>query len=145
MRFFVDTTIFCQALPRTLFCCCKSKLKSAKDLIVSYRLMYVRNASGLVRDGARLLHILVILFIVIWISHRNIAGILILYSSKGLRSQGFIILSRNICTKANTTVLTHKFQTFFFINGFLYGLAMTACYLIALKTRYKQSLIISKT
>ena len=124
---------------------CIYKPESAKGLVVNCRLTYVRNASGLVRDGARLLHTLVILFIVIWISHRNIAGILILYSSKELRSQGFIILSRNICTKANTTVLTYKFQTVFFINGFLYGLAMTFCYFIALKTRYKQSLIIGKT
>ena len=104
--------------------------------------MYVRNASGLVRDRARLLHILVILFIVIWISHRNILGILILFSSKGLRSQGYIILSRNICTKANTTVLTDKFQMsmVFFINGCIYGLVMTYCYFIALKNRYKQNI-----
>ena len=83
--------------------------------------MYVRNASGLVRDGARLLHILMILSIVIWISNRNIIGILILYSSKGLRNHGYIMLSRNICTKANTTVLSDKFHisTVFFTNGFI--------------------------
>ena len=94
----------------------------------------MRNASGLVRDGARLLHLLVILFIVIWVSRRTIIGILILYSSKGLRRQGFIILSRNICMKANTTVLTDNFQILNHINGFLYGLVLTYCYVIAVNT-----------
>ena len=41
---------------------------------------------------------------------------------------------RNICMKANTTDLTDKFQILTHTNGFLYGLAMTYCYVMAVKT-----------
>ena len=99
--------------------------------------MYVRNASGLVRDGAKLLHILVILFLVIYLSNRNIINVVIIqHSSKGYGSLD--IMSRNICMKATTTVLTEKFIISAYVNGFLYDLGLTFCYLIALKSRYKQ-------
>ena len=99
--------------------------------------MYVRNASGLVRDGAKLLHILVILFLVIYLSNRNIINVVIIqHSSKGYGSLD--IMSRNICMKATTTVITEKFIISAYVNGFLYDLGLTFCYFIALKSRYKQ-------
>ena len=99
---------------------------------VSLRLMYVRNASGLVMDGAKLLHILVILFLVIYFSNRNIFQIIIRNSSKGSN------YTRNICMKTTTPVLPAKFLISAYIHGFLYDLVLTFCYLIALKERYKQ-------
>ena len=101
--------------------------------------MYVRNASGLVRDGAKLLHILLILFIVIWNSNRIIVTILILHSTKGYRRHGYVMISRNICMKANTTALTDEFQILTHTNGFLFEVVMTYCYFLAVKTGYDQN------
>ena len=103
--------------------------------------MYVRNASGLVRDGAKLLHILLILFIVIWNSNRIIVHNLILHSSKGYRRHGYLMISRNICMKANTTALTDEFQISTHTNGFLYEVVMTYCYFLAVKTGYDRNLM----
>ena len=97
------------------------------------RLMYVRNASGLVRDGAKLLHILVILFLVIYFSNRNIMQIIIRNSSKGNGSKEHY--ARNICMKAATPVLSDKFLISAYVNGFLYDLVLTLCYFMALKAR----------
>ncbi len=95
--------------------------------------MYVRNASGLVRDRAKLLHILVILFLVIYFSNRNIIKIIRLHSSKDNGSMEYY--TRFICMKARTPVLTNKFLMSAYINGFLYDLVLTFSYFIALKTR----------
>ena len=102
-------------------------------VIYNWRLIYVRNAPGLVRDRAKLLHILVILFLVIYISNRNILQIIIQYSSKGNGSKEHY--TRNICMKAATPVLSDKFLLTLYVNGFLHDLVMTLCYFIALKTR----------
>ena len=100
------------------------------------RMMYVRNASGLVRDRARLLHIILILFIVVWMSNRNFIGII----AHRVRNKGHLILSKNICMRTNTTVEANKFQIPvstipFSINGFIYDVVLTSSYFIALKNR----------
>ena len=95
------------------------------------RMMYVRNASGLIRDRARLLHIILILFIVVWISNRNFMGII----AHSVRYKGHVILSKNICMKTNTTVETDKFNIPVSINGFIYDVVLTSSYFIALKNR----------
>ena len=102
--------------------------------------MYVRNASGLVIDGAKLLHILVILFLVIYFSNRNIFQIIIRNSSKFPLSSNY---TRNICMK-RMAVLPTKFLISAYINGFLYDFVLTFCYLIALKERYEQILAAKK-
>ena len=91
-------------------------------------------------DKARLLHVLVILFIVIWISNRNISRIIIQYSSKGYRRNGYIILSKNICMKSTTTVLTDRFHMSAYVNGLLYDIVLTFSYFMALQARYWQDL-----
>ena len=95
------------------------------------RMMYVRNASGLIRDRARLLHIILILFIVVWMSNRNFMGIIV----HSVRYKGHLILSKNICMKTNTTVETDKFNIPVSINGFIYDVVLTSSYFIALKNR----------
>ena len=95
------------------------------------RMMYVRNASGLIRDRARLLHIILILFIVVWMSNRNITGMIV----QRVRFKGHLILSRNICMKTNTTAATDKFNIPVYINGFIYDVVLTSSYFIALKNR----------
>ena len=108
-------------------------LKTKNNFSQIARLMYVRNASGLVRDGAKLLHILVILFLVIYFSNRNIMQIIIRNSSKGNGSKEHY--ARNICMKAATPVLSDKFLISAYVNGFLYDLVLTLCYFMALKAR----------
>ena len=100
------------------------------------RMMYVRNASGLIRDRARLLHIILILFIVVWMSNRNFMGIIV----HSTRYKGHLILSKNICMKTNTTVETDEFNIPVStipvsINGFIYDVVLTSSYFIALKNR----------
>ena len=100
------------------------------------RLMYVRNAMGLIRDRARLLHIILILFIVVWMSNRNFMGII----AHRVRNTGHLILSKNICMKTNTTVETDEFNIPVStipvsINGFIYDVVLTSSYFIALKNR----------
>ena len=92
--------------------------------------MYVRNASGLIRDRAKLLHILVILFVVIYISNRNIFQIIIQHS---LSNEFY---TRNICMKAPAPVLPDQFLTMAYVNGSLYDIVLTFCYFKALKARY---------
>ena len=110
---------------------------------IYFRLLYVRNASGLIRDKARLLHILLVLAIVVWMSKRTITG-LIVYDSK---FKGFLILSRNFCMKTQTNVTTERFHNthptdsmhnihILLINGFIYDVVLFSCYFTALKTRY---------
>ena len=101
-------------------------------------MIYVRNAPGLLIDKARLLHILVIIFIVIWISNRNITANIIQYSSKGYRPNGYIILSRNICMKSTTTILTDKYLASAYVNGFLFDFVLTFSYFMALRARYEK-------
>ena len=96
--------------------------------------MYVRNASGLVRDRAKLLHLLGILFLLIYISNRNIIKIVLRNSLKGNGSMEYY--TRIICMKASTPVLTNKFLMSAYVNGFLYDLVLTFSYFKALKTRY---------
>ena len=85
------------------------------------------------RDKAKLLHIIFILFLVVYISHRNIIQIIIRYTSKGIGSKEHY--TRNICMKVTTPVISDKFLTGAYVNGLLYSLVMTYCYFIALKTR----------
>ena len=106
-------------------------------------MLYVRNASGLIKDNARLLHILLVLGIVVWWSNRTITGFII-YNTK---FKGSYILSRNFCMKTVTNVTTDRFHFThptdsmhnihaILINGFLYDVVMFACYFTAIKTRY---------
>ena len=100
--------------------------------------MYVRNASGLVRDRAKLLHIIVILFLVIYISKRNIIRILIRHWTSSKDSGSNVFHTRNICMKTTTSILSNQFITIAYVNAFLYDLVLTLCYFIALKARYNQ-------
>ena len=111
-------------------------------ITIFLRLMYVRNASGLVRDKAKLLHILMILVLVIYISKRNIMRIVIRHRHSSKDSGSNIFDTRNICIKAPTPVLSNQFLTIASINGFLYDLVLTLCYYIALKARYLIILLI---
>ena len=88
-------------------------------------------------DKARLLHILVILFIVIWVSNRNIMAMIIQYSSIGYRPNSYLILSTNICMKKPTTVLTDKILMAAYVNGFLFDIVLTFAYFMALQARYE--------
>ena len=114
-----------------------------KSLLHYFRLLYVRNASGLIRDSARLLHILLVLVIVVWWSNRTITGFII-YNSK---FKGSLVLSRNFCMKTVTNVTTDRFHIThptdsmhnihaIIINGFLYDVVLFTCYFTAIKTRY---------
>ena len=45
---------------------------SKKTYILFFRAMYVRNATGLIHDKAKLLHILTIVFIIVWLARRSL-------------------------------------------------------------------------
>ena len=107
---------------------------------IHLRLIYVRNASGLLRDKAKLLHILVTLFIVIWVSNRNIMAMIIQYSSIGYRPNSYLLMSKKICMKSPTTVLTDKILIAANVNGFLFDIVLTFSYFMALQARYEQDL-----
>ena len=109
-------------------------VKHIFNTIVSYRMLYVRNASGLVSDGARLLHNLVILFIAVWMSKRTINRIVVQYSGSEGRKDLWM-MSRNICSK---TIFqkNDRDSMLAFVNGFIFYFILTSCYFIARKSRY---------
>ena len=103
---------------------------------------YVRNASGLIRDKARLAHILLILFITIWMSNRTISGIIIQQSKGSQYDGGLIKLSRKYCMSKNASgstdtndAHTNVRATAVYINAILFDFVLTFSYFTALKTK----------
>ena len=113
---------------------------------IVFRLTYVRNAAGLIKDKGRLAHILVTLFITIWMSNRIISGIMIQQSTWLDYNGGLIKLTRKFCMKTNTsgtnnTIDNHphinlRVATITTVTTIIFNIVLTFCYFTVLKTRY---------
>ena len=97
--------------------------------------MYVRYASGLVREGVKLLHQLVIIFIAVFYIRRNI---IILLPDPPLKLKLMFCMKQNVSAEleANLVNLSIRPKLFLFVTALLYFSALTYFYISASKLRY---------
>ena len=110
-----------------------------------FRFIYVRNAHGLLRDKARLLHILVWIFISIWFSKRALTYHL-LQLVRGLNyektTKGMLCMMKNMTMTQSRNMeesyvqyLT-KTTVMVFVSTGIFNIVLTVCCLLSLSTRW---------
>ena len=104
-----------------------------------FRSMYVRNATGLIHDKAKLLHILIIVFLIVWLARRSFS-LPFIQLLKGFDYSGFQRIE--ICMMTNNTASSSsssyhfspvKLRVIYVTNCLLYSIGLTYFYFLALK------------
>ena len=102
--------------------------------------MYVRNATGLIHDKAKLLHILIIVFLIVWLARRSFS-LPFIQLLKGFDYSGFQRIE--ICMMTNNTSSSSpsgsyhfspvKLRVIYVTSCLLYSIGLTYFYFLALK------------
>ena len=101
--------------------------------------MYVRYASGLVKEGVKLLHLLAITFIAVFCVKRNIIILLPDPPRNGKALKLMFCEKQNVSAEleANLVNLSIKPKLILFVTALLYFSALTYFYISACKWRYE--------
>ena len=103
------------------------------------RFVYVRYASGLVKEGVKLLHQLVIIFIAVFCIKRNIIILLPDPPRNGKDLKLMFCMKQNVSAEleANLVNLSIRPKLILFVTALLYFSALTYFYISASKLRYE--------
>ena len=101
--------------------------------------MYVRYATGLVKEGVKLLHQLVIIFIAVFCIKRNIIILLPDPPRNGKDLKLMFCMKQNVSAEleANLVNLSIRPKLILFMTALLYFSALTYFYISASKLRYE--------